>query len=105
MHLDALQQPRALVHISHVRTLNVQVLRSRAVDAQSAAGLAHDRVFFLVALPQEFLIRRVAHLALVASRVRVHRVHIFHVRLPCFGQQVLHRYQFAILVLIIYGSP
>lgn len=78
-----------LLAVRQVGLLNIQVLRLRTVDSQLLTSGTHQLISFLHALPEQFLIGRIAHLALIASSIREHRVQILHVRLPCRRQQVL----------------
>ena len=78
-----------LLAVRQVCLLDIQELRPRTMDSQLAARLAHQVISLLHALPQQFLVGRIAHLALVAGRIREHRVQILHVRLPRRGKQVL----------------
>ena len=78
-----------LLAVCQVGFLNVQELRPRAVDPQPPASLAHQVVGLLDAFPQQLLICRIAHVALITGRIREHRVQILHVRLPCLRQAVL----------------
>lgn len=78
-----------LFPVRQVRLLNIQELRPRTMDSQLAARLAHQVISLLYALPEQFLVSRITHLALIAGRIREHRIQILHVRLPSLRQKVL----------------
>ena len=59
------------------------------MDIQFAACLAHQLISLLNTFPQQFLVCRITHLALIARRIRVHRIEALHIRLPHPGQFVL----------------
>ena len=78
----------ALLPVRQVRLFNVKELRPRTVDVQLSARFAHQRISLLHTFLEQFLVSRIAHLTLVACRIRVHRVQVFHVRLPHLGQNI-----------------
>ena len=79
----------ALLPIRQVGLLHVQVLCPGAMDAQALTHPTHHCVSFFDTLPEQFLVRRVAHLTLVARRIRVHRIEVFHPGLPCLRELLL----------------
>ena len=67
----------ALLAVRRVCLLDIQELCPRTMDSQLAARLAHQVISLLHALPQQFLVGRIAHLALVAGRIREHLSRFF----------------------------
>ena len=65
-----------------VRLLHVNELGSRTMDSQPPAQLAHRLVILLYPFPQQLRVRRIPHLALIAGRIRVHRILVLHIWLP-----------------------
>ena len=66
----------ALLPVCQVRLLHVNELCSRTMDSQPPAQLAHRLVTLLYPFPQQLRVRRIPHLALIAGRIRVHRIQI-----------------------------
>lgn len=79
----------ALFPVCQVRLLHVKELCPGTVDSQSAAQLAHRRIALLNPFPQQLRVSRIPHLALIARRIRVHRVQVLHVRSPLVGEYAL----------------
>ena len=74
----ALAMPASLT-VCQVCLLNVNELCSRAMDPQPLAQLAHRLVTLLYPFPQQLRVRRIPHLALIAGRIRVHRIQVLHI--------------------------
>lgn len=79
----------ALLPVRQVDLLHINILCPRAVNIQLCTQGVHYRICLHYPFPQKFRIRRVAHLALVAGRIRIHHAYVFHVRLPGARQYLL----------------
>ena len=73
------QRCSLLYPVCQVCLLHVNELCSRMMDSQALAQLAHRLVTLLYPLPQQLRVRRIPHLALIAGRIRVHRIQILQI--------------------------
>lgn len=69
----------ALFPVQQVGLLHVYVLRPRAVNVQICTQNVYYHIYLLYPFPQKLLVRKIAHLAFVASSIGIHRVKVLHV--------------------------